>query len=182
MRKDKALEGYLVAAARTGDRASLARLVRLRGPRLTAHAVRLLGDVDEARDVVQDAWIEILRGLHSLRDDAAFLPWALRIVTRRVARVIKGRQQHRKLAADFAAETENISPEAGPDAVQAAEIRRAIASLPPDQAATIALFYLEDMGVADVALALDVPVGTIKTRLMHARTKLRGFLEGDSDG
>ncbi len=182
MDKEKALEAYLVAAARLGERASMAQLVNLRGPRLMSHAIRLLGDAEHARDVVQDAWIEILRGLGGLRDDAAFLPWALRIVTRRVARVIRSRQKDRKLAGDFAAEAETTTPEAGTNAVEAAEVRRAIASLPPDQAATIALFYLEDMSVAEVALALDVPVGTIKTRLMHARRKLRAILEREENG
>ena len=57
----------------------------------------------------------------------------------------------------------------------------AIATLPRDQAATIALFYLEDMSVGEVSTALDVPVGTVKTRLMHARRKLRSVLEGDDD-
>ena len=58
-------------------------------------------------------------------------------------------------------------------------MRRAIRTLPPEQQAAIALFYLEDMSVAEVAVALDVPAGTVKTRLMHARRKLRGALEGE---
>lgn len=181
MGKEKALEAYLVVAARMGDRASMARLIALRGPRLMAHAVRLLGEVEGARDVTQDAWLEIMRGIKGLRDETAFLPWALRIVTRRVARVIKGRQRDRKLTGDYAVEADISSPETGPTAVLVAEIRRAIAALPPAQAATIALFYLEDLRVTEVALALDVPVGTIKTRLMHARNKLRSILEGEKD-
>ncbi len=54
-----------------------------------------------------------------------------------------------------------------------------MADLPPEQRATVALFYLEDMGVAEVATALNVPAGTVKTRLLHARRKLRAVLEGD---
>lgn len=176
---EKALEGYLVAAARTGDRAALARLVRFRGPRLMAHAVRLLGDVEGARDVVQDAWVEIIHGLGALRDTGAFLPWALRIVTRRVARAIKGRQRDRALAAEYVQEVEMDVAESGPAAVDAARVRAALGHLSRDQAATVALFYLADMDVAEVAMAMDVPAGTVKTRLMHARDKLRKILEGD---
>jgi RNA polymerase sigma-70 factor (ECF subfamily) len=51
--------------------------------------------------------------------------------------------------------------------------------LPPGQQAAIALYHLEEMSVAQVAVALDVPAGTVKTRLMHARLKLRAALEGD---
>jgi RNA polymerase sigma-70 factor (ECF subfamily) len=179
---ERALEAFLVAAARTGDRGAMAQLVEFRGPRLLAHATRLLGEREGARDAVQDAWAEILRGLDGLRDEHAFLPWALRIVSRRVARVIRGRQRDRRLAGEYAAETDPSVPEGGPAAVDAAVVRRAIESLPPDQAATVALFYLEDMSVHDVAIATDVPAGTVKTRLMHARTKLRSILEGETNG
>jgi RNA polymerase sigma-70 factor (ECF subfamily) len=58
-------------------------------------------------------------------------------------------------------------------------VRRAIRTLPAEQQAAIALFYLEDMSIAEVAVALDVPAGTVKTRLMHARRKLRDALEGE---
>jgi len=179
---ERALEAYLVASTRVGDQQAMAQLVELRGPRLLAHAARLLGDREGARDVVQDAWAEILRGIGSLRDDGAFLPWALRIVSRRVARVIKGRQRDRRLAGDYAAEAEVSVPERGPAAVDAAAVRRAIDCLPPNQAATVALFYLEDMNIGEVAIATNVPAGTVKTRLMHARTKLRANLQGESNG
>jgi len=49
-----------------------------------------------------------------------------------------------------------------------------------EQRAAVALFHFEEMSVAEVAVALDVPVGTVKTRLMHARRKLRAVLEGDA--
>lgn len=179
--KERAFENYLVAAARTGDARALSQLAAFRGPRLVAHAARLLGDTEVARDMVQEAWIEIIRGLPRLRDDTAFLPWALRIVSRRVSREIARRQRGRKLAEAVAAETAPSLPVAGPEEAEAARVHAAIASLPPAQAATVALFYLEDLGVAEVATALDVPVGTVKTRLMHARSKLRALL-GDDNG
>jgi len=180
--KDRALEAYLVASARLGDRRALERLVALRGPRLVSHAARLMGEREAARDVAQEAWVEIIRGLGNLRDERLFLPWALRIVTRRVAREIARRQRGRALAAAVQAETDPLVPEAGPDEVDGARVRAAIATLPPDQAATVALFYLEDLTVTEVATALDVPVGTVKTRLMHARSKLRALLEGSNNG
>ena len=176
------MEGYLVAAAQAGDREALGRLVRLRGPRLMAHAARLLGDIEGARDVVQDAWVEIFRGIGGLREARAFLPWALRIVSRRVARAISRRQRDRRLAQDFVYETAGETPEAGPSASDAVAVRRAIGVLPREQGATVALFYLEELSVAEVAVAMDVPVGTVKTRLMHARKKLRAMLEGEKNG
>jgi len=179
---ERALEALLVMRAQAGDRVSMSQLVELRGPRLMAHAVRLLGEIEGARDAVQDSWAEIMRGIGGLREVSAFLPWALRIVTRRAARVIKTRQRDRKLAGAYAAEVDVAVEPDGPGAVDGAKVRRAIAALPADQAATVALFYLEDLSVGEVAIALDVPAGTVKTRLMHARTKMRAILEGQDNG
>lgn len=179
--KRQIVEEYLVAGARLGSHGAVARLAELRGPGLLRHAMRLLGNREDAQDAVQEAWIEILRGLPSLRDDRAFAAWAYRIVTRRAARIVAGNVKRRSRidpAADpddFAASgTEFMDPDAR-------AIRQAIRSLPPAQAAAISLFYLDDMSVAEVAIALDVPPGTIKTRLMHARTKLNKALKGNTD-
>ena len=174
-------EEHLVQEAQSGQHKALSGLAELRGPRLLAHATRLLGDREAARDVVQEAWIEILRGLPGLREPAAFPAWATRIVTRRAARFIHGRVQDRQAMAVMANDTEGIAKEAGPDAADANNVRKAIAALPSEQSTTIALFYLEDMSVAEVAVALDIPPGTVKTRLMHARAKLKDALKGESD-
>ena len=87
-------------------------------------------------------------------------------------------------ASEGSADEASAEASAGPDLTEPSfpdvdGVRRAIRTLPPEQQAAIALFYLEEMSVAEVAVALDVPAGTVKTRLMHARRKLRGVLEGD---
>lgn len=182
--KDRIFDSYLVARAQSGDREALARLVRHRGPRLLAHASRLMGEAEPARDIAQEAWIEIIRSLPRLRDGRAFLPWAMQITSRRVARAIKGRVRSRALEAELSHElADAATPEAGPAAADAAQVTAAIEALPPAQKATVALFYLEEFSVAEVARALDVPVGTVKTRLMHARAALRDRLGKDeTDG
>jgi RNA polymerase sigma-70 factor (ECF subfamily) len=67
-------------------------------------------------------------------------------------------------------------------AADAEPLARAITGLPPEQRATVALFYIEDFSVAEIAAAMSVPAGTVKTRLMHARTKLRTALKGEDHG
>jgi RNA polymerase sigma-70 factor (ECF subfamily) len=172
----RALDAYLAAAARTGDHKALALLFKRWNPRLTAHAWRLLGDREQAGDAVQEAWVEIVRGLVRLADTDAFAAWAYRITSRRCAkainRAVRDRRTAEALQIDEAA--------AAPQEPHTARLRQAIDALPLDQRAAIALFYLEDMSVAEVAVALAVPAGTVKTRLMHARHKLRAALEGDA--
>lgn len=179
--KSRALEAYLVASARAGDADAMDRLVRLVHPRLLGHAYRLLGDAERARDVVQVAWLDIIRALPRLREVSAFRAFAMQIVARRVAGVIRTNQRDRKLAADWTLEAETTTDPLGEIAVDAQRVRNAIAQLPPQHQAAMALFYLDEMSVAEVATALDVPIGTVKTRLMHARDKLRVLLKGEKD-
>jgi RNA polymerase sigma-70 factor (ECF subfamily) len=175
------LDEYLVVSAQGGDRRAFADLARRWHPRLLSHAWRLTGDVELARDAVQSGWIEIAGGLRRLQDPGAFPAWAYRIISRRCARTIRGLQQDRRLARDVAAEPAagSIEPVDMAQADQAARLHAAIRDLPPAQRAAIALFHFEDMSIAETAVALDVPAGTVKTRLMHARRTLRAVLEGD---
>lgn len=173
------LDEYLVASARTGDRRAFERLAERWHRRLLSHAWRLLGDSETARDAAQEAWAEIVSGLPRLADPGAFPAWAYRIVSRRCAKAIVGAQGRRRLEAAVADEPPpEAAPAAGGD-VDVERMRAAIGALPPEQRAAIALFHLEEMSVAEVAVALDVPAGTVKTRLMHARRKLRAVLEGE---
>lgn len=176
---DRSETSRLTASAQAGSEAAFAALVRDWNPRLMAHAWRLLGDREAARDVAQGAWLEIARGLRRLRDPQAFPAWAYRITSRQAADYIRRRQAERRLAIDL--ERESLiadTPEEGDDGAGAA-LQQAIRALPPDQRAAIALHHFEGLSVAETAVALDAPVGTIKTRLMHARLKLKAALEGE---
>ena len=170
-----------VAAAQFGSQRAFGDLVRGWNARLTAHAWRLLGDREAARDVAQGAWLEIARGLNGLRNPQAFPAWAYRITSRRAAAYVRSLQAARRLADDLEqASLIDAAASTPSDAGdQADALQTAIRNLPPDQRAAIALHHFEGLSVAETAVALDAPVGTIKTRLMHARLKLRAALEGD---
>lgn len=177
--KERILDDYLVAAARLGDRRAFGLLAERWNRRLLAHAWRLLGDEESARDAVQEAWAEIVRGIARLNDAGAFPAWAYRIVSRRCAKLIGGTQRQRRLEGAMLAEPPAQTNEAEA-ATDIDKLRAAIRELPTGQRAAVALFHLEEMSVAEVAVALDVPAGTVKTRLMHARRKLRAVLEGET--
>lgn len=178
---ERIYDEFLVAAAVTGDQAALSRLVARWQPRLLRHAWRLLGDAERAKDMVQEAWVEILRGLTRLDDVAAFPAWTYRIATRRCQR-----EFHRKDREPFEAEGDELEGSAqmpenasGEFAAELSIVMGAIGTLPGPQRATLALFYIDELSVAEIAIATDVPPGTVKTRLMHARRKVRAILEGE---
>jgi RNA polymerase sigma-70 factor (ECF subfamily) len=177
--KERVLDAYLVAAGRSGDRAALERLARRWMPKLQAHALRLCAERDLAADISQDAWSEILRGLDRLDNAEAFAAWAFRIVTHRYARSIRSLTR-RRAGEQAAAREAELEVEATQEGVPELDrVRAAIARLPGPQRAALGLFYREGLRVAEIAVSLDIPVGTVKTRLMHARSKLRALLEGE---
>lgn len=180
---ERIFDEYLVSAALLGDAPAWQRLVARWHPKMLRHAWRLLGDAERAKDAVQEAWVEILRGLARLDDVAAFPAWVLRIVTRRCQRMYAGADRDRRLTRE--APIEEDLADAGRDSgefnADIAQVLAALQFLPAPQRSALALFYLEDLSVAEIAIALDVPPGTVKTRLMHARRNLRARLEGVGD-
>jgi RNA polymerase sigma factor (sigma-70 family) len=179
---ERIYDEYLVVSAITGDRPALSRLAARWQPRLLRHAWRVLGDAERAKDMVQEAWMEILRGLAGLDDVAAFPAWAYRIVTRRCQRSFlrTARDIVEFDAGEAGADMQASDAEPGEFAVEIANVVSAIGKLPALQRVALALFYIEEMSVAEIAIATDVPPGTVKTRLLHARRKVRALLEGDT--
>lgn len=181
---ERIYDEFLVTASATGDRQALERLVARWQARLLRHAWRVMGDAERGRDAVQEAWVDILRGLARLDDPAAFPAWAYRIVSRRCYRAM-GRLAREPFEPEEAAGgAEPVVPEHASAAFASDmdKVMAAVAGLPAGQRAALALYHLEGLGVAEIAVALDVPPGTVKTRLMHARRKVREQLEGVSDG
>lgn len=181
---DRHNNALLVRQAQVGSVLAFRRLAGRWNRKLVAHAWRLLGDFDQANDAAQGAWVEIALGLMRLRDPIAFPAWAYRITTRQATAIIRRRQSDRRLAnaLEQAAETEPAAVHGQETpASDIAALHEAIRNLPPAQRAALALHHFENLSVAEVAVALDAPVGTIKTRLMHARLKLRAALKGDTN-
>lgn len=176
---DRVFDELLVLNAQAGRRTALDRLAQRWLPRLLAHAHRNASDPELARDAVQDAWVDIVRGLDRLSDPAAFPAWAYRIVSRRCADAGRKRARARVLAEAAAQDAEARPPEPGPDdSVDAATARAAFRALPEGHRAVAALFYIEDFSVAEIAASLGLPAGTVKTRLFHAREKLKRAVLG----
>lgn len=171
------LDEYLVVAAKAGDRRAFELLARRWERKLVAHAWRISGSVEQARDAAQAGWLEIVRSLRALQDERAFPAWAYRIVTRCCGRLVREAVRQRETLAELVLEP--MPEEPGATSMDADRLCAALRTLPSDQRAAVALFYLEELSVAEVAVALDVPAGTVKTRLMHARRKLRAMLEGE---
>ncbi|MEZ5680204.1 MAG: RNA polymerase sigma factor [Erythrobacter sp.] len=167
----------LVTMMQAGDRRSADRLAARWHPRLARTARRLLGSEEMALVAVQESWVAILRGIGSLRDPARFAPWAFGILRRRCVDRIRASQSRRDR--EDALETD---PAGESHADEGIAIRQAFAGLPHDQRLAAQLFFVEGLSLAEIAEVQQVHLGTAKTRLFHARRRLKAALADNPEG
>ena len=170
----------IVEACQRGDPAAFEGLVRRHGPSLLGYLIRICGDRDRADDCFQETFARVHRNLHQVRP-AAFRAWLFRIATNTSIDGFRRQGRKRMASLDQAAEGGNpraaadtiVDPGPGPAEAacrqeQVAAVRRAVASLPDGQRATLALAYFQQMSYSQVAEVLGCSVGTVKTQMSRA--------------
>ena len=171
---DRVLDEYLILSAQAGSRVAMGELARRWTPRLLRHAQHLLGSAEQARDVVQETWLAVMRGLRRLEDPTRFAAWVYAIATRRCADVI--RSSVRLRAFREKAQTDPTNAELPRGADEQLDMRGALSRLPSDQAVVMAMFYGADLSIEEISAALSIPAGTVKSRLHNAREALKSML------
>jgi RNA polymerase sigma-70 factor (ECF subfamily) len=174
------VERAIVELAREGDEEAFASLIRMAGDRLMAIAFRILRDVDRAEDAVQQTIVTAWRDLPTLRDPDRFGGWLYRVLVNACyAEARRSRRWDanvRLLLPDSAdgSSDEILSVE------DRDELERAFLRLPPEQRAAFVLHHYAGMPLADISKALEIPVGTVKSRLHYATAGLRAAIEADA--
>jgi RNA polymerase sigma-70 factor (ECF subfamily) len=120
----------------------------------------------------------MVKGLRRLDDPACFPRWAYQVVTRRSTDWIRETFRRRKLNERAAVELrDEKEPNHVADDIDA--VRVAIRKLPPEQRSLLVMHYLDGLSIAEIAEALGIPLGTVKSRLFAIRSELKGLLEPD---
>jgi RNA polymerase sigma-70 factor (ECF subfamily) len=176
MRRERLVNELLVIRAQDGNEAALGRLVSRWQQRLWRHAFRLTGREDVAWDVLQEAWMAIVRGLRRLSDARDFPAWVYRIVTHKCVDWARRRRRGRRLEDRLAAQAPQPQDDPAAPAEQREALRQAMGRMDVQQRALLCLYYLEEFSVGRIARILDVPEGTVKSRLYHAREELKAQL------
>lgn len=165
---------WLVLMAQRGDRSAAERLYRRWNPRL-ARAARRYGLGDEAaRDLAQECWLAIFKGLRRLREPSRFRAYAFAVLHRRGADHLRMTLRERDAMAERARQPEPDLP--GDAAGERLAIAQAFAALPPDQRLAAHLHFVEGLTLREIAEVQDIPEGTAKSRLFVARRKLKAAL------
>jgi len=179
-------EAALIERCRAGDHVAFEPLVEKYRQRVYRLAYNVLRDPEEAWDVAQDAFIRAFQALPSFRGDSAFYTWLFRIVMN-VAR--DRARQHSARGRAFGTERvdekdwdrtlidQGTAPDASATQVEEREkIRRALATLSEPHRAIIMLSDLEGLSYREIAEVLNIPMGTVMSRLHNARRRLRDAL------
>jgi RNA polymerase sigma-70 factor (ECF subfamily) len=170
----------LVERARQGDHDAFAVLAGAAISRLDATAWLMLRDTDRAMDAVQNALVRAWRDLPALRDPDRFDAWLYRLVIRACTDEIRQARRHR-----FDVEiTELTTSPAVPDATTAIadrdQIERGFSRLDPDERSVIVLHHYLDLPLPEVASTLQIPLGTVKSRLYRGLRQMRAVLDADA--
>ncbi|MBI5302607.1 MAG: sigma-70 family RNA polymerase sigma factor [Chloroflexi bacterium] len=180
-------EKTLIFAAQKGDVPSFNQLVRAYQALAYRTAYRVVGDTAAAEDATQNAFISAFKHLRDFRG-GSFKAWLLRIVTNACYDQLRAKQRRPTASLDaLLVDPDNPAPgvdRAAPETPQefaerqelGALIQRGIATLPPDQRATLVLVDIEGFDYDEAATATNTNVGTVKSRLSRARAHVRDFL------
>lgn len=163
------VDELLVMEAQNGNAKAVEALVSRWQKRLWQYARRLTGSSEAAWDVTQESWLAVVRGLRRLSDPARFRPWVYRIVTHKANDWIGAQVQARTPPTAV----HPRSADAPTDLDVAADLQSILRQLPVRSRVVLTLYYLEDLGLSEVARVLDVPAGTVKSRLFRARNEFK---------
>jgi RNA polymerase sigma-70 factor, ECF subfamily len=183
----------LVARAREGDRSSLNALIRKHETRAYHYAFRLTRNPEEAADVVAEGFLRVFNALPNFKGQSAFTTWLYRILTNCYLDIRKREKARPAVSLEQTVQTEDGEVErqvedSGPTpdlSLERAErersVERAVAMLPEYQRAMIVMYHAENLSYEEIAAALDLPIGTVKSRLNRARLNLRDLLLADQE-
>lgn len=181
------VERALLDECRQGDPRAFARLVALHERLVFNLAAHLLGDLEEARDVSQEVFLQVFRKLGRFQGRSSVKTWIYRIAVNQChnrRRWWKRRKREQLVSLDILAPADEarLCTSRGPDQEyerreRSRDVQRALQALPFAQRTVLLLREVEGMSCEQVAEAVGVPVGTVKSRLSRARETLRRELE-----
>ena len=175
----------LVAAAKAGDQRALDRLLRNHYDRVYAVCRHLLGNQADAADAAQNAMISAVRGLARFDGNAAFSTWIYRIATNAALDELRRRSRRpllidQRATGDTDLVTDRVVDRTAGEAYDTVEDRMlvgpALATIRDDYRAAVVLRDVADLDYAEIAEVLDIPPGTVRSRIARGRAALAGAL------
>jgi len=175
---DKILDELLVLQYRTGKQNALALLAKRWNQKIIRQAYWHTQNFEASKDIAQESWLVIVKGLNGLREPQRFGMWALSITSKKAIDWIRMNQRERKhentkkeAQEEFSSSYKDEHKEEKINAVQLA-----MKDLPDEQRIVLSLFYLEEYSLKEISKIMNIPIGTVKSRLFNSREKLKNLL------
>lgn len=172
----KIFDGLLVLQCQSGNKKALTLLVERYHAKLYRQAYWYVSDSEAAKDIVQDSWSIIMAKLGKLKNPNSFGSWATKIVIRKSLDHLNENTRNRRKREAYAARPMNDGPKEVDIALKK-RLLNAIAALPYNQQEVLRLFYTQEYSLQEISDILGVSTGTVKSRLFHAREKLKTILK-----
>jgi RNA polymerase sigma-70 factor, ECF subfamily len=160
-----------------GDTEAFGALVQRHQSRVYNIALRVLGDPDDARDAAQDAFLTLVRKLSQFRGDAAFTTWMHRITVNACYDILRKRRRQPMLRT--VRDPDDPMPDHLPpvadhadETIGSIDAARALQQIPEEYRVVLVLADVEDLPYEEIARTLDVPLGTVKSRVHRGRVAL----------
>ncbi len=169
----------LVLEFQSGNAPALNQLVKRWHKAFCEKAYWLVKDADAAKDIAQDSWKIIINKIDKLEKPESFGSWGLRIVCNKSIDWLNRNSRVQKHLDQIKHEhtQQAIIDETDDSALLKAKLLKAFKKLPSHQQTVIQLFYTEDYSLKEISKTLNISVGTTKSRLFHAREKLKQLLK-----
>lgn len=178
-------ERRLIERSQRGDRDSYGKLVEGHKERAFAGALALTQNYEDARDLSQDAFVKAFKAIKRFQLGRPFYPWLYRILRNLCLTHLERHGPGRKVSLDQLVEEDHLQFEAPCEDVRegiqrqqmAGHVREAMERLKPEFKEIIAMKHFEEMSYEEIAQALRIPIGTVMSRLFHARKALAELMK-----
>ncbi len=171
----------LVMRCRRGEVAAWDELVRRWSDRLLYYLRRLIDHEDDAINALQEVWLKAFRGIGTLRQQDRFAPWLYTIARHCAMNHFRGSYARREESGVEAIDEEQDDVSEEQLRLENAElVHFGLGQLGLVEREVLTLFFLEDLTTSEIAGLLEIPVGTVKSRLFKARRDLRRVLEREA--
>ncbi|WP_298239024.1 sigma-70 family RNA polymerase sigma factor [uncultured Algibacter sp.] len=177
MERNKANDSLLVIQYQSGNVKALNLLVKNWHQSFCNKAYWLVKDADVAKDIAQDSWGVIINKIDNLKNPESFGSWASRIVCTKSLDWLKNNKRKRENLETLKHEQEIFKSEEHNSEEIKIKLLKTIKTLSKNQQVIIKLFYVQDYSLKEISDILNISVGTAKSRLFHAREKLKQLIK-----
>jgi len=176
-KSNQRIDELLIVEYRSGDVLAFQKLVERWHKQFCEKAFWLTKDADASKDIAQDSWNTIYNKIDTLNDPSSFQSWALRIVFTKAMDWMRINERNKNKHESYYKNYDEIEEQNDNNQALKSEMLKAIKSLSSDQQIVLKLFYSEEYSLKEISKLLKISVGTTKSRLFHAREKLKQQLK-----